>query len=68
MSRVDILNRPYYSVVHCKVTVFLKNDANVTTFASTGLKTNKTYYFRVRAYNANGNSVYSNTASTKTLK
>ena len=42
--------------------------ANVTTYASTGLKSNKIYYFRVRAYNTDGNSTYSNTASAKTLR
>jgi hypothetical protein len=39
----------------------------VTTFASTGLSANKTYSYRVRAYNVLGNSPYSNTASAKTL-
>ena len=33
---------------------------------STGLNANTTYYYRVRAYNANGDSAYSNTASAKT--
>jgi phosphodiesterase/alkaline phosphatase D-like protein len=33
---------------------------------NTGLKANKTYWYRVRAYNATGNSDYSNTASAKT--
>jgi hypothetical protein len=42
--------------------------ANVTTFASTGLRGNRLYYFRVRAYNATGNSSYSNIASAKTPK
>lgn len=42
--------------------------ANATTFASTGLVRNKLYYFRVRAFNASGNSAFSNTASAKTLK
>lgn len=41
---------------------------NVTTYASTGLSANKTYYYRVRAYNTLGNSPYSNTASARTLR
>lgn len=42
--------------------------ANATAFSDTGLSRNKTYYYRVRAYDADGNSGYSNTASAKTLK
>ncbi|HVE59590.1 MAG TPA: fibronectin type III domain-containing protein [Pyrinomonadaceae bacterium] len=41
---------------------------NVTTFSNTGLAKNTTYRYRVRAYNATGNSAYSNIASAKTLK
>jgi fibronectin type 3 domain-containing protein len=41
---------------------------NVTSYASTGLSANKTYYYRVRAYNMLGNSAYSANASAKTLK
>lgn len=41
---------------------------NVGVFASTGLSANKTYYYRVRAFNIKGTSAYSNRASTKTLK
>jgi hypothetical protein len=41
---------------------------NVTTYASTGLSANRTYSYRVRAYNVLGNSAYSTTASAKTLK
>ena len=37
------------------------------TYANTGLSANTTYYYRVRAYNAEGNSAYSNTASARTL-
>jgi predicted phage tail protein len=42
--------------------------ANVKTYQNTGLKRNTTYYYRVRAYNAAGNSGYSNTATAKTIK
>jgi len=42
--------------------------ANVTTFGDTGLTRNTTYRYRVRAFNADGNSAYSNAASAKTLK
>ncbi|MDP2923729.1 MAG: fibronectin type III domain-containing protein, partial [Candidatus Omnitrophota bacterium] len=39
---------------------------NVTTYSNTGRSAGKTYYYRVRAYNTNGNSAYSNKASAKT--
>jgi hypothetical protein len=41
---------------------------NASNYSSTGLSANKLYYYRVRAYNALGNSAYSNTASAKTLQ
>jgi len=41
--------------------------SNVTTFANTGLTKSTTYTYRVRAFNAGGNSAYSNVASAKTL-
>ena len=41
--------------------------ANVKTYANTGLSSYTSYYYRVRAYNAAGNSAYSNTASARTL-
>ncbi len=40
--------------------------ASVKTYQSTGLSANKTYYYRVRAHNAGGNSAYSNIAKAKT--
>lgn len=42
--------------------------ANVTTFADTGLTKNTTYRYRVRAFNAGGNSAYSAPTTGKTLK
>ena len=42
--------------------------AHVTTFADTGLTKNTTYRYRVRAFNAGGNSSYSNPASARTFK
>jgi hypothetical protein len=40
--------------------------ANVTTYASTGLTPGTKYYYRVRAYTAIENSLFSNTASATT--
>lgn len=40
--------------------------SNTTSYSSTGLSANTTYYYRVRAYNATGNSTYSNEASATT--
>jgi len=42
--------------------------SNTTTFADTGVNKNTTYNYRVRAFNAVGNSAYSNTASARTPK
>ena len=40
--------------------------AGVTSYQNTGLSATTTYYYRVRAYNAAGNSAYSNEASATT--
>ena len=40
--------------------------ANVTTFPNTGLNNNTWYRYRVRAFNASGNSAYSNVITVKT--
>jgi hypothetical protein len=42
--------------------------ANVTSYSNTGLARRTTYCYRVRAYNASGNSGYSNVASATTLR
>lgn len=42
--------------------------ANVRTYNATGLKSNTTYYFRVRAYNSYGNSAYTSTIGVRTLR
>ena len=42
--------------------------ANITSFSNTGLTANTTYRFRIRAYNTNGTSVYSNIATATTPK
>jgi hypothetical protein len=41
-------------------------EANATSYTNTGLTPDTTYSYRVRAYNAVGNSAYSNCASAKT--
>ncbi|MBV9470032.1 MAG: fibronectin type III domain-containing protein, partial [Abitibacteriaceae bacterium] len=41
---------------------------NVTTYTNSGLQRGKTYSYRVRAYNATGNSAYSNTASATAIR
>ncbi|GEM_PF-3025177 len=43
-------------------------NANTTSYANGWLSRGRTYYYRVRAYNANGNSSYSNTAQATTLR
>jgi len=42
--------------------------ANITSYNDTGLKANATYRYRLRAFNAAGNSAYSNTASGRARK
>ena len=42
--------------------------ANAASYNSTGLKSNTSYYFRVRAYNNTGSSAYTTTLTAKTLR
>jgi len=42
--------------------------ANVTSYTDSGLKTNATYRYRLRAFNGAGNSAYSNTVSGRARK
>lgn len=42
--------------------------ANVTSYANAGLRRNRTYWYRVRANNAAGDSAYSNTAQARTQR
>jgi hypothetical protein len=42
------------------------NAAGVTTYSDAGLAAQHAYWYRVRSYNANGNSVYSNVATLTT--
>jgi hypothetical protein len=42
--------------------------AGITAFSNTDLKRNTQFHYRVRAYNASGDSPYSNTASARTLQ
>ncbi|MGN6369330.1 MAG: fibronectin type III domain-containing protein [Phycisphaerae bacterium] len=48
------------------VQLFTINRPNLLTYADTGLHPNTTYYYRVEAFNAAGNSTFSNTASATT--
>ena len=41
--------------------------ANATSYADSGLAANTKYFYRLRAYNANGNSAYSTAVSATTL-
>ncbi len=45
---------------------FAVTAGNITNFIDSGLAASTNYQYRVRAYNSNGNSSYSNTGTTKT--
>jgi len=48
-------------------TVIATVGANVTSLADSGLAANTKYFYRIRAFNANGNSAYSTAVSATTL-
>jgi hypothetical protein len=48
--------------------LFATVGANVTSYANTKLNANTTYSYRVYAYNASGNSAYSNITKATTLR
>ena len=48
-------------------TVIATTGANVTSLADSGLTANTKYFYRVRAFNANGNSAYATAVSATTL-
>jgi len=43
-------------------------EANVTSFANSGLKANTKYFYRIRAYNPGGHSAYANAVEATTLR
>lgn len=47
-------------------TEFAVTASNTTSYADTGLAASTSYLYRIRSYNSNGNSSYSNISSTKT--
>jgi predicted phage tail protein len=66
-------NESGFKIEQCKgsgctnFTEIAQVDAGATSYSNKNLKSSTTYLYRVRAYNASGNSAYSNTASAKTL-
>ncbi len=79
-SRIDLSwtdnasNETGFRIERCKgstctnFTQIASVGANVTSYSNTGLNANTTYKYRVRAYNASGNSGYSNTVTATTLR
>jgi predicted phage tail protein len=56
----------FRSTDNVNFTMVTQVGANTTTFTDSGLAASTTYFYRVRAINASGNSGFSNTASTST--
>lgn len=67
-------NETGYKVEQCagdgctSFTLIATVGANVTSYSSSGLNRNTIYRYRVRAYNAVGNSAYSNVVTAKTRR
>ena len=62
--QVERCNNPNCTTIDQITTV----GPNITAYTDTGLKSNRTYRYRVRAYNSAGNSPYSNIATSTTSK
>jgi len=69
----DVTGEEGYKIYRCSgsgctpTTLVQTVGANVTSWSNTGLTANKTYGYRVKAYNAGGESDWSNTAYCTTL-
>jgi titin len=67
-SGFNIERAPDNSGVAGTYTVIATVGPNITSFANTGLNAATRYWYRVRAFNTNGNSPYTNESSATTLQ